>query len=195
VDAPYEREFEPTNQPPVSGESDQSNGTTFPDFDRFDDRARALFEHHAGDMAAVVRLVVDEGVPACDDGGEPLLGAYLPPGGDPGAPVGSAEITVYYRSFAAMWDEGGSYDWEAELDETIEHELEHHAGWRVGHDPMDDDERAEIVRERVRRVGRAAAVQGGLAGLGADVGDFLARTWPIWLIVAAATAAIIAFGR
>jgi hypothetical protein len=195
VDAPYEREFEPMNLALAAAEGGQSNGATFPDFDRFDERSRAFFEHHAGELAADVRLVVDEGVPACDDGGEPLLGAYLPPGGDPTAPVGAAEITVYYRAFAAMWEEGGPYDWEAELGETIEHELEHHAGWRVGHDPMDDEERAEIVRERVRRIGRTQAVQGGLAGLGADLGDFLARTWPIWLIVAAATAAIIAYGR
>lgn len=189
VDAPYEREFEPW-APPA-----QSNEQSFPDFDAFDAQARELFDRHAGREAERVMLVVDSGVPDCDDGGDPLLGAYLPPGGDPTAPVGVAEITVYYRSFRAMWEEDGPYDWAAELDETIEHELEHHAGWRVGHDPTDDEERAEIARERVRTVGRKAAVRESVGELGADLRGFLARTWPIWVIVAAATLAITVCGR
>jgi hypothetical protein len=105
--------------------------------------------------------------------------------------VGAAEITVYYRTFRAIWEEDGAYDWDAELVETIEHELEHHDGWLVGHDPMDRDERAEIERERVRVVGAAATVREGLSTLRADVLGFAARTWPIWLIVAAVTVAII----
>jgi hypothetical protein len=201
VDAPYLREFEPSAQPRESHESGESNDATFPDFDRFDAEARALFAGLAGvagDGAAAaipLRLVVDGEIPACDDGGEPLLGAYVPPGGDPSAPVGAAEIAVYYRTFRAMWTEEGAYDWKAELRETIEHELEHHAGWRVGHDPMDEAEHEEIARDRVRLAGRTQAVRGELAALGADVGDFLARTWPIWLIVAIGVFAIIAFGR
>jgi hypothetical protein len=94
-----------------------------------------------------------------------------------------------------MWTEEGAYDWKAELRETIEHELEHHAGWRVGHDPMDEEEHEEIARERARLVGRTQVVRGELAALGADFGGFLARTWPIWLIVAIGALAIIAFGR
>jgi hypothetical protein len=199
VDAPYAREFEPT-APDGPGftrpaETAESNETTFPDFDHFDERAVALFDRSAGAATAEVRLVVDGGVPACDDGGEPLLGSYVPPGGDPGAPVGSAEIAIYYRTFRAIWEEDGPYDWEGELRETIDHELEHHVGWRIGHDPMDDAEREEIARERVRVVGRTQAVQGSLTALGADVRDFLGRTWPIWLIVAIATFAMIAYGR
>jgi hypothetical protein len=189
VDAPYERELEPS-RPTV-----QSNAEVFPDFDAFDGRARAAFERIAGALATEVRLVVDAGVPACDDGGEPLLGGYVPPGGDATAPVGVGEITLYYRTFRAMWEEDGPYDWGAEVDETIEHELEHHDGWRVGHDPMDDDERAEIARERARVVGRRAAMRESVGALGSDVGGFLARTWPIWLIVAAATVAISVCGR
>ncbi len=199
VDAPYEREFEPATRgdPAHSKAADiaESNETTFPDFERFDGRAAALFDRSAGVAAAEVRLVVDSGVPACDDGGEPLLGSYVPPGGDPTAPIGSAEIAIYYRTFRAIWEEDGPYDWEGELRETIEHELEHHVGWRIGHDPMDDAERDEIARERVRVVGRTQAFQGSLAALGADVRDFLGRTWPIWLIVAVATLAMIAYGR
>jgi hypothetical protein len=73
----------------------------------------------------------------------------------------------------------------------VEHELEHHAGWRVGHDAMDDEERDEIVRERVRIVGRRAAAANVTGALGAFAGDlrsFIAHTWPLWLIVAVAAA-------
>ncbi len=198
VDAPYQREFEPSTHARDAGETAGSNSATFPDFDTFDRLARERFDHHArpaGGGAAPIRLVVDEGVPPCDEGGEPLLGAYVPPGGDPSAPVGAAEIAVYYRTFRAMWTEDGPYDWQAELDETIEHELEHHAGWRIGHDPLDDAEHEEIARERVRRLGPTQAVRGSVAALGADLGEFFARTWLIWLIVAAAAVAIIASER
>jgi Zincin-like metallopeptidase len=183
VDAPYERELEP------SGPTGQSNAEVFPDFDAFDARARAAFDEHVGEDAAV-RLVVDEGVPACDDGGEPLMGGYLPAGGDPSAPVGSGEITLYYRTFRAMWEEDGAFDWAAEVDETVAHELEHHDAWRVGHDALDDEERAEIARERERIVGRKAIARQSVGALGSDVAGFLRSTWPIWLIVAVGTVAI-----
>jgi hypothetical protein len=184
VDAPYEREFEPT----VSALP--SNAQIFPEFDAFAAHARALFQVSTQKEAPGVALFVDAGVPACDDGGEPLLGAYVPPGGDPSAPMGLAEISLYFRSFRAMWNEEGPYDWEAEVEETIEHELGHHAGWRVGHDSADDEERAEIGRERAVVVGRKATVRAALAAMGVDVGGFIARTWPIWLIVAVWTIAI-----
>jgi hypothetical protein len=192
VDAPYEREFDAWED---GAPAAQSNAASFPDFDAFGEEARAAFEERAGSGApglggASIRLVVEGGVPACDDGGEPLLGSYVPPGGDPTAPVGAAEIAVYYRTFRAIWQEDGPYDWHAEVVETIEHELEHHEGWLVGHDPMDHEERAEIERERMRVVGAAATVRQGLGALGADILGFVARTWPIWLIVAAITVAI-----
>jgi hypothetical protein len=109
--------------------------------------------------------------------------------------VGAAEIALYYRTFRAIWDEEGPYDWVAELRDTIEHEFEHHVGWRIGHDAMDDDERAEIDDERVRRIGKTATVNQGLGQLCADVHDFITRTWPIWAIVALATIAMITCGR
>jgi hypothetical protein len=184
VDAPYEREMEPGRT------TEQSNEEVFPDIDAFDERARSSFEEHAGQDLGAVRLVVDSGVPACDDGGEPLLGSYVPAGGDPTAPVGSGEVTLYYRTFRAMWQEDGPYDWAAEVDETVAHELEHHGAWRVGHDAMDDNERDEIARERERIVGRRVIVRQSVGHLGRDVAGFLVRTWPIWLIVAAGTVAI-----
>jgi hypothetical protein len=196
VDAPYDREFEPAPFEP------QSNEELFPSFDAFAARAHEIFESAnlakdgtSGPRAGVVTLIVDSGVPACDDGGEPLLGSYVPPGGDPTAPVGVAEVTVYHRTFEAMWNEDGPYDWGAELTETIEHELEHHDGWLVGHDPMDDEERAEIVREHTRMVGRRAAARQSVGALGADFRGFLVRTWPIWLIVAVVSLAITVCNR
>jgi hypothetical protein len=189
VDAPYEREFEPA---PFES---QSNEELFPPFDAFAARATAIFDSVAGPRKGVVTLIVDSGVPACDDGGEPLLGSYVPPGGDPTAPVGVAEVTVYHRTFEAMWNEDGPYDWDAELTETIEHELEHHDGWLVGHDPMDDEERAEIVREQQRMVGRRAAARRSVGALAADFRGFLVRTWPIWLIVAVVSLAITVCNR
>ncbi|HEY1694764.1 MAG TPA: hypothetical protein VGG39_21480 [Polyangiaceae bacterium] len=184
VDAPYDRELEP------SGAPGQSNTQVFPDLDAFDAAAQSAWRRIARGRESTVRLVVDDRVPACDDGGEPLLGSYVPPGGDPAAPVGSGEVALYYRTFRAMWDEDGPYDWRAEIDETVDHELEHHDGWLVGHDAMDDEERAAIVHERARLGGRKAAVRADLGALGADFRGFVARTWPIWLIVAVATVAI-----
>jgi hypothetical protein len=204
VDAPYEREFEPAPFEPASGGpsglrpalgGSSSNEELFPSFDAFSARAREIFEEVAGPRAGAVTLIVDAGVPACDDGGEPLLGSYVPPGGDPTAPVGVAEVTVYHRTFEAMWNEDGPYDWDAELIETIEHELEHHDGWLVGHDPMDDEERAEIVREHARMVGRTAVARRSVGALGADLRGFLVRTWPIWLIVAVVSLAITVCNR
>jgi hypothetical protein len=189
VDAPYEREFEPALG------TVSSNAQLFVEFDAFDELARDFFEGLARGQAEHVALVVDAGVPACDDGGEPLLGAYLPPGGDPSAPVGLAEIAVYYRSFRAMWDEQGPYDWRAELKETIAHELEHHAGWRRGQDSMDDEERGEIARERAVLVGRRQTARGNVVALGVDFGGFIARTWPVWLIVVAWVIAISVCGQ
>src|ERR1019366_7758611 len=63
VDAPYEREFEPSRT------TAQSNAEVFPDVDAFDARARTSFERIAGSFAAQVTLMVDDEVPACDDGG------------------------------------------------------------------------------------------------------------------------------
>jgi ribosomal protein L40E len=190
VDAPYEREFEPSALAALTGQSNEATEVFFPDFDAFAAHAQGAFDAIAGPSAAHVRLVLDDNVPEVDDGGEPLMGSYQPPGGDVTAPVGNGAVTLYYRTFRAIWDDDGPYDWQAEVDETLDHELEHHAGWRAGDDPMDDDERAEISAERVRLVGRRTAARQGMSALGVDVRGFLARTWLIWLIVAAATLAI-----
>ena len=61
-------------------------------------------------------------------------------------PERPAEVTIFYRTFRAMWNEEGGYDWEAEIRETIEHELEHHVAFLTGDDPMDEAERDERVQ-------------------------------------------------
>jgi len=151
VDAPYDREFAPDvdARGPLPGsrrhpyrEPRTPEGSEPPSFEAFDRRARSLFDEArpegAGLGAAEVVFVVDGGVPACDEGGEPLLGSYVAPHeGDMTTPSKPAEVTVYYRTFLAIWEEDGPYDWEEELSETIEHELLHHQGWLEGHDPMD----------------------------------------------------------
>ena len=167
VDAPYDREFSPRDEPPA-------HGGTLPTFDAFDAMARELAAPHVGE----VRLVVDGGVPACDDGGEPLLGSYVP--GEAGVP---GEVTVYHRTFAAMWNEDGAYDVEAELRETIEHEIEHHDAHLVGHDPKDDEEREEIAREARRVLGRKALVRARASAFTADLREFWRRTWIVWIVV------------
>ena len=84
-----------------------------------------------------------------DTAGEPLLGSYEPrqdvdAGGNP---ITEFLVTVYYRSFLKMYEEDGPYDLEAELRETIDHEIEHHLYYLAGDDPMDASERAEARKD------------------------------------------------
>jgi hypothetical protein len=192
VDAPYEREF-------TAGEGDGTResmrtvaGRTarpgFPDFDAFADRARKeaerIFEEEG---ISDVLFAVEGGVAACDDGGEPLLGGYMPAA--PGyelAPNRPHEITLYYRTFRAAHDEDPEFDWEAELLETIEHELEHYFA-HGGDDPMDEEEREEIRDEAVRVLGKKTIVRSEVARFRGDLVQFVSRTWPIWILVILAT--------
>src|ERR1019366_3691887 len=90
-------------------------------------------------------------------------------------------------TFGAIWTEDGPYDWEAELDETIAHELEHHEGWRVGHDPMDEEEQREIAAEHALTAGHKTVARAAARAFAADVAEFLTRTWVLWALIAAAT--------
>jgi hypothetical protein len=184
VDAPYERELEPSRPPAAATVSD------FPDFETFAERARTIGEPL---LAAIpgdeVLLVVDDDTPAVDDGGIPLLGAYDPPHpGDAGEPSRPPTITIWYRSFRDEREADPGFDWDDELRETIEHELEHHVYFLRGDDPMDDEERAVIGDEARRIVGRREAERRALRGFGDSLGDFAKRTWPLWLIAALALA-------
>jgi hypothetical protein len=81
-----------------------------------------------------------------------------------------------------------SFDCEGEIRETIAHELTHHLHHIAGSDPLDEEERAEIDLEEVRRVGRREARRRASQGFLKEMSDFLRRTWPIWLLVAGASA-------
>jgi hypothetical protein len=182
VDAPYDREFEPSEHEEAlsRGGSDE----TFPSFDEFDafvrEAAEPLLARAPGPEIA---LVIDGDVPACDDGGEPLMGSYTPGHeGDVHAPTHAPELTLYYRTFASMWREDGPYDWRQEVHETVEHELEHHVYALEGHDPKDEQERDEIAREAERVVGKKALARAGASAFAADVGDFWKRTWIFWIV-------------
>ena len=187
VDAPYEREFDAQHP------EERASAAEFPDFEAFDRRAHAIAKELLGDaLASEIALVVEGGVPACDDGGEPLLGSYVPGHeGDAAQPSRLPEITVYYRTFLSMWKDG-AYDWDAELVETLEHELEHHDADRRGHDPKDEEERDEIAREARRLHGSKATAKATVRAFGADFGEFLRRTWPLWVLALIGLAVVMA---
>ncbi len=203
VDAPYEREFDldaMSRSQLDASRSDRSppeRRARFPSYDAFAERAVQIAKVHLANIPGEpVEVLVDEGTPAVDDGGEPLLGSYVPPHpGDATNPSRPPSVTVYYRTFLAVWNEEGPYDWEDEIEETIEHELEHHVYFLRGDDPMDDEERAEIRAETVRLVGRREAGRRELTEFGASLKDFGARTWPLWVIAFVALLAMLATQR
>ena len=180
VDAPYERE----SAGGAASSTAPSSDMTFPDLDAFAARAKEMAQPMLDAVPGEpTQLVIEGGVAAVDDGGEQLLGSYVPPHpGDSGTPTQSPLVTVYYRTFLAMWQEDGPYDWEDELTETIEHELDHHISFLRGDDPTDDEERAVIRDEAVRIVGRREVGRRAIEGFGASWTDFLRRTWPLWVL-------------
>ncbi|AKU97651.1 hypothetical protein AKJ09_04315 [Labilithrix luteola] len=191
VDAPFDRElsWNVERHPSSSGdEVDAEEG--FPSLETFTARAEEiaaeLFARVPGEHRPL--LVVEGGTAAVDDGGVPLLGSYVPP---PPAPT----VSVYYTTFRAMWNEDGPYDWDDELLETIEHELEHHVYFLRGADPMDDEEHAEIDAEERRLVGHRETDRRAVAAFGASFSDFLRRTWILWVLVALAFAFTLATQR
>jgi hypothetical protein len=209
VDAPYDREFSPDvdARGPLPGTKalhpyrelrGQGRDTDPPPtFEAFDARARELFARARGaDDESSVALVVDGDVPACDEGGEPLLGSYVQPfEGDAQSPSRSAEVTVYYRTFLAIWEEDGPYDWKDELRETVEHELEHHEGYRRGKDEVDEEERRAIDTEAVELIGDRGTARLVVGTFAQDVLGFMKRTWPLWVLVLIGTVLTIAMGR
>ncbi len=191
VDVPYEREFDAGDESPDSGSARGSNAKEkFVSFDDFAARAEKLYAALVPEEARrELTFLVEGGVPDCDEGGDPLLGSYLPPHpGDDTNPTRQGEITVFYRSFRAMWEAEEDADWEEELAETIEHELEHHLGFLRGHDPKDEEERGEIDAEAMRIHGKRALARGDLARFGGDVLDFWRRTWLFWILALIAAA-------
>lgn len=162
---------------------------SFPDVDKFEQMVRAAGKRiYRQRGVRNIDLLVDDGVPACDDGGEPLLGCYTP--GNPedvtGYPRGP-EIRVFYRTFRAAHQDEPSFDVHAEIDETIDHEVTHHLHFLAGDDPLDDEERDAIVEENVRRIGKREATRRAGKELVDDVGGFFRTAWPLLLVAFIAT--------
>lgn len=191
VDAPYAREFDRG-----ASRGEGSANPALPPLEGFVEIAHAIAQPLLDATPEPPELVVEEGTPAVDEGGVPLLGSYLPPPPkDAPVPTGPATVSIYYRTFEACAAEEPSFDWEAELRETIEHELEHHVYYLRGDDPMDEAERAEIAAEAVRIVGKTEAARRELSGFGSSFPDFVRRAWPLVLIAAVAVIVTIAESR
>jgi hypothetical protein len=170
VFAPGQRAFDAVAGPSTAAPEARS-GEGFPTIEQFEEqveRARRIV--YAARGVRNVPLIVDDGVPACDDGGEPLLGSYLPATSlADGLGEGLPEIRLYYRTFQSQFRADETFDVAAEIRETIDHEVEHHLFNLSGHDPMDADERAVIARERARVVGRSELVRRELKGVATAV--------------------------
>jgi hypothetical protein len=185
LDVPLERELprEPMDDPaPPSA--------AFPKRDHFEVLVRsAAKEIYRARGVRNIDLIVDTDVPACDDGGEPLLGCYTPGGVDPelGIPR-NPEVRVFYRTFRAEHRADPTFDVEREIHETIDHEVLHHLHHLAGYDPVDDAERAEIDMERARIVGHREVARRAARGFAGDLADFLRVTWPIWVLLAVGSA-------
>jgi hypothetical protein len=176
---------------------------TFPSLDVFSERVATItsdvFRELGLDDPRGLQVVVDGGVPACDDGGEPLLGSYAPnlaADGDVLGPSSQFVITLYFRGFKSQFEDQ-PYDVDAEIRETIEHELEHHIGFLDGDDPLDDEERAAIATEHRRLVGgtEATDLAAGAGWLASDFARFLRTSWPLWVAVLFALLLLLASDR
>lgn len=196
LDVPLDRELprEPLPEADTSDGSDRDRGGgSFPDVDRFEALVRAAAaEIYRARGVRNIDLFIDDGVPACDEGGDPLLGCYTPGSLEPDAEHTSRrpEICLFYRSFRAEHRADPSFDVEREIHETIDHEVIHHLNHLAGSDPLDDAERAEIHDERARLVGRREMSRRAARSLGEDLAGFLRLTWPFWLLLALAAALI-----
>jgi hypothetical protein len=180
LDVPQEREL-------GRGERAEGGADGFPDVDTFEALVRRVAPGIYTRLGVRnVALVVDDGPPHVDEGGETLLGSYVPGRLEEHlvAPE-QPEVRLYYRTFRAQYQDE-PYDVEAEVRETLEHELTHHLHHLSGHDPMDDAERDEIVREEVRRVGKSETRRRVGQDIARDLLGFLRTTWPLWALLVAA---------
>jgi hypothetical protein len=183
VEAPSLREFPalslPRSDEPLEG---------FPDLDSFETMVKTQADSIFSRLGVRnVTLLVQTGAADCDEGGVPLLGSYEPGQREQsGVPARSPEVRIYYRTFRSSFADD-PFDVQKEIAETIEHELRHHLAFLSGYDPVDDDVRGEIACEEGRMVGQAESLRRATKAARGDVAEFFRRTWPIWLLVAAAT--------
>jgi hypothetical protein len=84
------------------------------------------------------------------------LGEYLDPGQDSflgGNPGLGRHITLYYGSFVAIASGQPGFDWEAEIWETLTHELRHHVESLAGDASLvaEDRRRDATFRKQLRK--------------------------------------------
>ncbi|AKF06504.1 metallopeptidase family protein [Sandaracinus amylolyticus] len=166
------------------------------EFERLVERlAPAIYEARGVRIEAVPPRV-EPGVPATDIAGEPLLGSYEPRQEVDAAGYTQLEfvVTLYYRTFRRVWEDEGSYDVEAEIRETLDHELEHHLHHLAGHDPMDAAERAEARQELRALYGDRRLAKLAAREAARDLGQFVRVTWPFFVLIALALGAAAGFG-
>jgi hypothetical protein len=125
-----------------------------------------------------LRVIVDDGIPAVDDGGNPLLGSYVPHGDPLDSP---AVVHVYLRTFEAEKRLDPTFDVTREIFETVDHEVEHHLAFLRGEDPVDEEERLALAKDRERVVGRRELER--REGVGAEVPRALRALAPLLLVV------------
>lgn len=162
----------------------------FPSLDDFEARVRRAANRIYRKLGVrKVDLYIDGGVPACDDGGHPLLGSYQP-GTPPNLDLEihrRPEIRIYYQSFEAEYQCDPFFDIDHEIAETIEHELTHHLHQLAGVDPLDDEEHAEIEMEHARTVGKKETLRRYFRQLGGDFWGFVKATWILWALLLLST--------
>ncbi len=190
---PSLRELEGSWAPLADADRDSA---TFPSFDAFSQRSVAIADqvYRARDVGGLV-LVVEDGVPAVDDGGEPLLGSYQPIYDNDGPTFTSVrfEITLYYRTFRSMFEEA-PYDVDAEIEETIDHEVQHHLYHLAGSDPMDAEERREARAELERTFGKETVRRAEQDALRTELGTMMRFFFWGLLACGALLAAAVALG-
>lgn len=178
--------------PPELNSSDplpaHSSETPFPSEEEFEslvERIAPPVYAQRGVRLDAVPPRIEPGVPATDIAGEPLLGSYEPR--QHGDVAGYTElefvVTLYYRTFRRIWEEEGPYDVEAEIRETLDHELEHHLHHLAGHDPLDAAERAEARRELRALYGDRRLVRLALREAMGDLAAFVRATWPFFVLI------------
>ena len=129
MEVPWPRELEPGQYHPRRGDD-----APFPTATDFEARAKRIADATFRMMnAGGLTLRIELGVPEVDSGGVPMLGSYTPESRDDGGT--DFVVRVYYRTFERAFRDDTSFDWEHELDETIEHEAQHHLYYLSGHDP------------------------------------------------------------
>jgi hypothetical protein len=187
VEVPTVREFDPE----AMARATRLPVPPFPTAEEFEARVEQIApEVYAARGVRNVELRVELGVPATDIAGEPLLGSYEPRHEVDTAGYGRIEfrITLYYETFRRMWEDEGPYDLDAEIRETIDHELEHHLNYLRGHDPLDEEERAAARREIRRLYGGRRLLQMALREALGDLGAFVRATWPFFALIALSVA-------